>query len=118
MNLPNNRDYLLSRLLFHAANPGIACGNEVLTLSTANATPLATIPTGARYAILQVIETTTFGSTNVISYLMDGASPTSTTGLVRGDHEAFDIYGMENLVRFKAIRLSANAHTIRVQYFK
>ena len=114
----HQRNELLNRLLFHTANPGLACGNEVLTLSTANATGLATIPADARYAVLQVVEVTTSGSANVISYWQDGTTPTSTTGIVRGDREAFDIYGMENMIKFKAIRLSANSHTIRVQYFK
>jgi hypothetical protein len=117
---PNNRDNVLERILYHAANPGVACGHDSVVLSTANSTPLtvANIPDGTKYCIIQVREVVTSSSTSVIRYWLDGSDPTTTTGINRGDNEAFDIYGLENIKNFRVIRTSANAHVLQVQYFK
>lgn len=96
----------------------IACGIETLALSTASSTGLASIPTDARYAIIQINETTTSGSVDVIRYWQNGTDPTSTTGIVRGDRDAFDLITMENIKNFRVIRLTANAHVLQVQYFR
>ena len=111
------KDYT-KELFLYAANPGVACGHETLILLTDNAMNLISIPTGTRYAILQVEEVTTSGSSDVIRYLLDGSDPDASTGLIRGDRECFDIAGTENIKKFKAIRLTANSHKINVQYFK
>lgn len=108
---------ILEAILFWGT-PRECIGHEVLALSTGNSTALASVPNGASCALIQVEEVTTSGSSNVIRYWMDGSAPTATEGLIRGDHEAFDIMGYDAILKFRAIRLSANAHKLHVQYFR
>lgn len=117
---PNKRDDILERLLYHAANPGVACGHDTVTLSTANSTGLtvANIPDGVKYAIIQIEQVGGTGAARVIRYWVDGNAPTATDGILRGDADVLDLYGKENILNFRAIRLIAANHVLQVQYYK
>ena len=114
-----DRNELLNSLLYHAANPGVACGNATLTLSASSQGLLqTTIPIGTKYALLQLVQVGETGGIDLMRYWQDGSAPTTTVGLSRGDKEAWDIYGRENIDRFRGISVDGGLHKVFIQYFK
>lgn len=89
-----------------------AFAHEILTVG--GTVVKLTIPTGARYALINV-ESSATGK--AIRFWLDGSAPTTTNGLFKANNEAFDITEFSNLENFKAIQAQAGTHKLMVQYF-
>ena len=76
-----------------------------------------TIPTDARYAILQ-LESSVTGA--AIRYLTLGNNtiPTASTGMIRSNLDVIDIGGTNNLTLFRAIQAAAGTHKLNITYYK
>lgn len=95
----------------------IATGTESLSVA-GTAVGLASVPSDAKYAIMIVESSVT--ATPAIRYLELGGKtlPTSSVGIPRSNLDAFDVFGYQNLINFRAIQYAAGTHTITVQYYK
>lgn len=93
----------------------IACGYEQLTVTGSVAS--LTVPTDARYALIEVESSITTPSIRYLE-LGDKTLPTSSTGIRRADGSAFDVSGYQNLSNFRIIQISAGTHKLNIAYYK
>jgi hypothetical protein len=116
--MPNLRNFedILRGMYTRMTTGHKAIGHEIITLSDGNVHSL-TVPTDARYALMVLEETGGTGTAKLIRFWEDGSNPTTTTGIVRGDMDAWDVVSYANLKSFKIIRLTASAHKLFVQYY-
>lgn len=94
---------------------GVCVGHETLAISS-TAVSLASIPTNATYALLQVESSVTSGT--VVRYWEDGSNPTSTVGIFRSHGDPFDIINPQNLQQFRIIQTQGGTHQVNVLYYK
>jgi hypothetical protein len=104
----------ISKLKQLAANNFEAFSYQKLTVG---GTAVAlTIPDGAKYADVSLESSNT--STVACRWLMTGGIPTATDGKPLTHLTEFDITGIQNLSKFKAIQTAGGTHTLHIQYYK
>ena len=109
----NSKQYL-QELVRLAKTNLTAIGYEKLVV--AGTAVALTVPATAKYAEIVLQSSIT---TPAIRFLLLGAQtlPTSAEGIPRSDLDAFDIYGYNNLINFRAIQVAGGTHTLFVQYY-
>jgi len=104
----------ISKIKQLAANNLEAFSYQKLTV--AGTVVRLTIPDGAKYADISLESDVT--SSVAVRFLITGGTPTSTDGKPLRDGTEFDILGIQNLNKFKAIQTGAGTHTLHIQYWK
>lgn len=111
-----NLTTMTQKLLAFAANGYKAIGHQTITFGAGVVS--LTVPDGANCALMLLEEVGATGTRKVIRFWEDGAIPTSSLGIPRGDMDAWDIVSRQNLENFRAIRVTAAAHILQVQYYQ
>lgn len=112
--IDNNKGYT-SELVKIAKQNLIAIGYQKLAVTGTVAN--LTVPSDARYALI-VVESDATGT--AIRYLETATQPlvTSSNGIPRGNLDAFDVQGYQNLTNFRVIQTQSGIHNLNVQYYK
>ena len=85
-------------------------------LSVGSTAVSLTVPEGAKYADISLESSNT--TTVAVRFLITGGTPTSTDGKPLVHTTEFDILGVQNLKKFKAIETASGTHTLHIQYWK
>jgi len=102
--------YILNKLGKHYT----AFAQQTLTIT--NSSQSLTVPEGTKYILCQVESTVTDGK--AIRYFYHGLAPTTTTGLFRGNGDAFDLENLENIKNLKVIEGTSGTTKLIVIYHK
>lgn len=91
-----------------------ALGNQTITMGAS--VDQLTVPTNSVYAIVYVESDVASGY--AIRYWTDGFAPTTTEGIPREPDTAFDIEGIHNLHKFRAVKAQAGNTKLQVQFYE
>jgi len=93
-----------------------ALGYESITVD--NTVKKFTIPSNANRALV-VVASSVAAPAFSIRYREDGGAPTASAGggMPKGNTDAFEITGAENLARFAVIQETAGTHYLNITYY-
>lgn len=92
----------------------VCVGFETLVVTTSSLS-LASIPTGAIGAILQVESD---ASSTAIRFREDGIDPTSSIGKFKNNGDEFELITQQSLQQFRVIKGNSGTTQLNITYYK
>jgi len=101
-------------------NQDDSAGIESLTVGSASAVVLASVPAAANTALVSVEgDATALDLTKCIRITQNGTAPTSTVGMILGNLDVYEIKTRINIANFKVIGIEAGkTNILKIEYFK